>query len=82
MGKKYPKLYTMLVWSGIAAFGFVMFFGMYILSFLPDIPASDVQERQMLIDTGAVIVAFGATSLIFLGMSLWRDGSRRTKSAG
>ena len=32
MAKKYPVLYTTLVWIGIAAFGFVMFCGMYILS--------------------------------------------------
>jgi hypothetical protein len=56
-----------------AAFGFMMFCGMYILSFLPEIPASDGEVRQMLIETGAAIVALGATNLIFLGMSLWRN---------
>jgi len=73
MAKKYPVLYTILVWIGIAAFGFVMFCGMYILSFLPEIPASDGEVRQMLIETGAAIFSLGATSLIFLGMSLWRN---------
>jgi hypothetical protein len=73
MAKKYPVLYTTLVWIGIAAFGFIMFYGMYLLSVLPEIPASDGEERQMLIQTGAAIVALGATSLIFLGMSLWRN---------
>jgi hypothetical protein len=32
MAKKYPVLYTILVWIGIMAFGLVMFCGMYILS--------------------------------------------------
>ena len=73
MAKKYPVLYTILVWIGIAAFGFMMFYGMYILSFLPEIPASDEEVRQMLIENGAAIVALGATGLIFLGMSLWRN---------
>jgi hypothetical protein len=73
MAKKYPVLYTMLVWIGIAAFGFMMFYGMYILSFLPEIPASDEEVRQVVIETGAAIVALGATNLIFLGMSLWRN---------
>jgi hypothetical protein len=73
MAKKYPVLYTILVWIGIAAFGFMMSCGMYIWSFLPEIPASDGEERQMLIKTGAAIIALGATSLIFLGMSLWRN---------
>ena len=73
MAKKYPVLYTILVWIGIAAFGFIMFNGIYILSFLPDIPASEREERQMLIETGAAIFALGAASLIFLGMSLWRN---------
>jgi len=45
MAKKYPVLYTILVWIGIAAFGFMMFYGMYILSFLPEIPASDGEVR-------------------------------------
>ena len=45
MAKKYPVLYTILVWIGIAAFGFIMFCGMYIWSFLPEIPASDGEVR-------------------------------------
>jgi hypothetical protein len=61
------------MWIGIAAFGFMMFYGMYILSFLLEIPASDEEVRQVFIETGAAIVALGATSLIFLGMSLWRN---------
>jgi cytochrome b561 len=73
MAKKYPVLYTILVWIGIAAFGFMMFCGMYILSFLPEIPASDGEVRQLFIETGAAIVALGATNLIYLGMSLWRN---------
>ena len=73
MAKKYPVLYTILVWIGIAAFGFMMFYGMYILSFLPEIPASDGEVRQMLVESGAAIFALGASSLIFLGMSLWRN---------
>jgi hypothetical protein len=76
MAKKYPVLYTILVWIGIAAFGFMMFYGMYILSFLsflPEIPASDGEVRQLFIETGAAIVALGATNLIYLGMSLWRN---------
>jgi predicted cobalt transporter CbtA len=73
MAKKYPVLYTTLVWIGIAAFSFMMFYGMYILSFLPEIPASDGEVRQLFIETGAAIVAIGATNLIFLGMSLWRN---------
>ena len=47
MAKKYPVLYTILVWIGIAAFGFMMFYGMYILSFLPEIPASDGEVRRL-----------------------------------
>src|SRR5262249_4876170 len=70
---KYPVLYTILVWIGIAAFGLVMLCGMYILSFVPETPASDGEERQMLIENGAAIVALGATSLIYLGLSLWRN---------
>ena len=70
MAKKYPVLYTILVWIGIAAFGFMMFYGMYILSLLPEIPASD---GEVFIETGAAIVALGATNLIYLGMSLWRN---------
>jgi hypothetical protein len=73
MAKKYPVLYTILVWIGIPASGFMMFCGMYVWSFLPEIPASDGEERQMLIEAGAVFVSLGATSLIFLGMSLWRN---------
>jgi hypothetical protein len=73
MAKKNPVLYTILVWIGIMAFGLVMFCGMYILSFVPEIPASDGEVRQMLIENGAAIVALGATSLIYLGMSLWRN---------
>jgi threonine/homoserine/homoserine lactone efflux protein len=73
MAKKYPVLYTILVWIGIATFGFMMFYGMYILSFLPEIPASDEEVRRVVIETGAAIVAIGATNLIFLGMSLWRN---------
>jgi hypothetical protein len=73
MAKKYPVLYTILVWIGIAAFGFMMFCGMYILSFLHEIPASDGEVSQMLVETGAAIFALGATSLIFLGRSLWRN---------
>jgi hypothetical protein len=73
VAKKYPVLYTILVWIGIAAFGFMMFCGIYILSFLPEIPASDGEVRQMLIENGAAIVALGATSLIYLGMLLWRN---------
>jgi hypothetical protein len=73
MAKKYPVLYTILVWIGIAAFGFIMFYGMYILSFLPEIPASDGEVRQMLVESGAAIFALGASSLIFLGRSLWRN---------
>jgi hypothetical protein len=53
VAKKYPVLYTILVWIGIVAFGFTTFCGMYILSFLPEIPASEGEERQMLIETGA-----------------------------
>ena len=60
MAKKYPVLYTILVWIGIVAFGFTTFCGMYVLSFLPEIPASEVEERQMLIETGAMIAALGA----------------------
>ena len=56
-------IHTFLVWIGIAAFGFTTFYGMYILSFLPEIPASEGEERQRLIETGAAIVAFGATTL-------------------
>jgi hypothetical protein len=73
MAKKYPVLYTILVWIGIAAFSFIMFCGIYILSFLSEIPAGDGEVRQMLIENGAAIVALGATSLIYLGMSLWRN---------
>jgi hypothetical protein len=73
MAKKYPVLYTILVWLGIAAFGSIMFYGMYILSFLSEVPANDEEVRQMVIEGGAAIVALGATSLIFLGMSLWRN---------
>lgn len=73
VAKKYPVLYTILVWIGIAAFGFMMFYGMYILSFLPEVPASDGEVRQFFIETGAAIVALGATNLIYLGMSLWRN---------
>jgi hypothetical protein len=73
MAKKYAVLYTILVWIGIAAFGFMMFCGLYILSFLPEIPASGGEVRKMLIENGAAIFALGATSLIFLGMSLWRN---------
>jgi hypothetical protein len=62
MAKKYPVLYTILVWIGIAVFGSMMFFGMYILSFVPEIPASDGEVRQMLIENGAAIVALGATT--------------------
>src|SRR5262245_43604168 len=64
MAKKYPVLYTILVWIGIAAFGFMMFWGMYILSFLPEIPASEREVREMLVENGAAIVALGATVLI------------------
>jgi hypothetical protein len=71
MAKKYPVLYTILVWIGIAAFGFMMFSGLYILSFLSEIP--EREGREMLIEAGAAIVALGAASLIFLGMSLWRN---------
>jgi threonine/homoserine/homoserine lactone efflux protein len=81
VAKKYPVLYTILVWIGIAAFGFTTFYGMYILSFLPEIPASEGEERQMLIESGAAIVALGATSLIFLGMSLWRNRGMATVSS-
>ena len=81
MAKKYPVLYTILVWIGIAAFGFTTFCGMYILSFLPEIPASEGEERQMLIETGAAIAALGAASLIFLGMSLWRNRGMATVSS-
>jgi CheY-like chemotaxis protein len=77
MAKKYPVLYAILVWIGIAAFGFTMFYGMYILSFLPEIPASDGEARQTLIEVGAAIVAIGAASLNFLGISLWRNRSHR-----
>jgi hypothetical protein len=80
VAKKYPVLYTILVWIGIVAFGFTTFCGMYILSFLPEIPASEGEERQMLIETGAAIVALGATSLIFLGLSLWRNGAATVSS--
>jgi hypothetical protein len=73
MAKKYPVLYTILVWIGIAAFGFMMCCGTYILSFLPEVPASDQEVRQMLVENGAAIVALGATGLIYLGMSLWRN---------
>ena len=44
------------MWIGIAAFGFIMFYGMYILVF-SEIPASEREERQMLIETGAAIFA-------------------------
>ena len=81
MAKKYPVLYTILVWIGIVAFGFTTFCGMYVLSFLPEIPASEVEERQMLIETGAMIAALGAASLIFLGMSLWRNRGMATVSS-
>jgi hypothetical protein len=50
-----------------------MFWGMYILSFLPEIPASEREVREMLVENGAAIVALGATGLIYLGMSLWRN---------
>jgi hypothetical protein len=73
MAKKYPVLYTILVWIGIAAFGFMMCCVTYILCFLPEIPASDREVRQMLVENGAAIVALGATGLIYLGMSLWRN---------
>jgi hypothetical protein len=73
MAKQYRVFYTILVWIGIAAFGFIMFYGMYILSFLPEIPASDGEVRQMLVESGAAIFALGASSLIFLGRSLWRN---------
>ena len=73
MAKKYPVLYTTLVWIGIAAFGFMMFCGTYILSFVPEIPASDREVRQLLVENGAAIVALGVTGLIYLGMSLWRN---------
>ena len=73
VAKKYPVLYTTLVWIGIAAFGFMMFCGTYILSFVPEIPASDREVRQMLVENGAAIVALGVTGLIYLGMSLWRN---------
>ena len=46
MAKKYPVLYTILVWIGIAAFGFTTFYGMYILSFLPEIPASEGRSAR------------------------------------
>jgi hypothetical protein len=78
VAKKYPVLYTILVWIGIVAFGLTTFCGMYVLSFLPEIPASEVEERQMLIETGAMIAALGAASLIFLGMSLWRNRGMAT----
>ena len=81
MAKKYPVLYTILAWIGIVAFGFTTFCGMYVLSFLPEIPASEVEERQMLIETGAMIAALGAASLIFLGMSLWRNRGMTTVSS-
>jgi hypothetical protein len=41
--------------------------------FSPEIPPSDEEVRQVFIETGAAIVALGATNLIFLGMSLWRN---------
>jgi hypothetical protein len=81
VAKKYPVLYTILAWIGIVAFGFTTFRGMYVLSFLPEIPASEVEERQMLIETGAMIAALGAASLIFLGMSLWRNRGMATVSS-
>ena len=81
MAKKYPVLYTILAWIGIVAFGFTTFCGMYVLSFLPEIPASEGEERQMLIETGAMITALGAASLIFLGMSLWRNRGMATVSS-
>ena len=80
MAKKYPVLYTILVWIGVAAFGSMMFYGMYILSFLPEIPLREGEERQMLIEAGAAIVALGAGSLILIGRSLWRNrGSSPTR---
>ena len=75
VAKKYPALYVILVCIGIVAFGFTMFYGIYILSFLPEMPETDGEDRQLLIETGAAIVALGAASLIFLGMSLWRNRS-------
>jgi hypothetical protein len=73
MAKKYPVLYTILVWLGIAAFGSIMFYGMYILSFLSEVPANDEEVRQMVIEDGAAIVALGAVGLIFVSTSLWRN---------
>ena len=73
MAKNYPVLYTILVWLGVVAFGFVTFYGIYILSFLPEIPISEAADRQVVMEAGAAIVALGTTSLIFLGMSLWRN---------
>lgn len=69
MAKNYPALYTILVWLGIVAFGFMTFYGLYILSFVPEIPISNASDAEVLIQTGAAI---GATSLIFLSRSLWR----------
>ena len=80
MAKKYPVLYTILVWIGIAVFGFILFYGIYMLSFLPEIPATDIEERQIFIEAGSAIVALGATSLIFLGLSLWRNRGSSLRS--
>lgn len=73
MAKNYPVLYTVLVWLGVVVFGFVTFYGVYILSLVPEIPASEVTDREVVVQTGAAIVALGATSLVFVGMSLWRN---------
>ena len=53
MAKNYPVRYTILVWLGVVAFGFVTFYGIYILSFLPEIPTSEAADRQVVIQAGA-----------------------------
>jgi len=74
-------LYTTLVWIGIAAFVFTTFCGMYILGFLPEIPASEGGKRAPDAHRNRRGVALGATSLIFLGMSLWRNRDMATVSS-
>ena len=73
VANKYPVLYTILVWIGTVAFGFTTFYGLYILSFIPEIPANEPEIREVVIEGGAAIVAIGLTSLIFLAKSLCRN---------
>ena len=79
VAKTYPVLYTILVWVGVAVFGFVTFYGTYILSLVDDFPTE--AERQIVIEAGAAIMALGTTSLIFLAKSLWRNRDTATRSS-